>query len=188
MITVNISGLDEIRNKIANINMDSLCYEVAVKLKDEIDKRVHFEGKASDGSQIGEYSEGYMKVRTGNYSENAIKRGKNKGNFKEKKSQAKAEAGVFTRGPRKGQPRPVYNQPNDRKVILALTNHMQQDFAGTPPIPVENGYGIGFTEEFSYNKALWNEKRYGKPIWNLSKEENQLAQDIVSKYVEEINN
>jgi len=187
MITVNISGLEEIRNKIASINMDTLCYEVAIKLKDRINKRVHFEGKASDGSPIGEYSEGYMKVRTGNYPENAIKRGKNKGKFKEKKSQKRAEAGVFTKGPRKGQPRPVYNKPNDRKVILSLTSHMEQDFADTPPIPVQNGYGIGFTEDFSHDKAIWNEERYGKPIWDLTKEENQLAKEIVSKYVDEIN-
>ena len=167
--------------------MDELCYDVANKLKDRIQKRVHTEGKASDGSQIGEYSKGYMKVRTGNYPENAIKRGKNKGTFKEKKSQAKAEAGVFTKGKNKGQPRPVYNRENNRRVILSLSSHMEQDFAETQPVPVQNGYGIGFTEEFNYNKAIWNEERYGKKIWDLTNDEIQLAEDIVNEYIDEIN-
>jgi len=194
MITVNISGFEEIRNKIASIDMDALCCDVAIKLRDKINKRVHEGGLASDGSPIGTYSEGYMKVRTGNYSDAArYKRGANKGNFKEKKSQKKAEAGVFTRGKRKGQPRPVYNRSTDRNVILSLSSEMEQDFADTQPIQIPNGYGIGFSKNdkkgiSNYNKAIWNEKRYGKPIWSLSKEENQLAQDIVKKYVDEINN
>ena len=185
MITVNISGFEEVRNKIASINMNDLCFRVAKGIKEDIHKRVHVEGLASDGSQIGEYSETYMKVRTGNYPENAIKRGKNKGKFQENKS--KGGAGIFTRGARKGQPRPVYNRKDEKKVILSLTSEMEQDFLETQLIPIENGYGIGFSKDFSYDKAIWNEKRYGKTLWALSKEEDKHAHDIVSKYVDEIN-
>jgi len=185
MITVNISGFEEIRNKIASINMDALCFNVASSLKAEVRNRVHVEGKASDGSLIGEYSKGYMKVRTGNYPETAVKRGKNKRNFRAKKTAG--QAGVFTNGPRKGQPRPVYNRGTDRDVVLSLTRQMENDMKATEPIPIKNGFGIGYSNEFNHNKAIWNEKRYGKPIWDLTKEENQLAKDIVNKYVDEIN-
>lgn len=188
MITVNISGLEEIRDKIAGIDMNKLCYNVASSLKEEVRHRVHVEGKASDGSQIGTYSEGYMKVRTGNYPENVIKKGKNKGKFKEKKSEAKSEAGVFTKGPRKGQPRPAYNRKNERTVILSLTRQTENDMDATNPIPLQNGFGIGYSNDFAYNKALWNEERYGKPIWNLTEEENQKVKNIVSGYIDEINN
>ena len=187
MITVNISGFEEIRNKIASIDMDRLCYKIASDLKGEIKHRVHEEGLASDGSKIGTYSKGYIKVRTGNYSDAArYKRGTNKGKFKEKKEK-KGEAGVFTKGPRKGQPRPRYNR-KETDIVLSLTRQMEMDMKATDPIPVQNGFGVGYSNDFNYDKAIWNEKRYGKPIWSLSKEENQLAQDIVKKYVDETNN
>lgn len=176
MITVNISGFEAIRDKIASIDMDKLCHNVASSLKAEVKHRVHVEGKASDGSQIGTYSEGYMKVRTGNFK--AVKN-------RDKKT--KGQAGVFTRGAKKGQSRPVFNRGTDTTVILSLTRQMEKDMDAMNPIPIENGFGIGYSNEFNYKKAVWNEERYGKPIWNLSKEENQLAQDIVSRYVDEIN-
>jgi len=185
MITVNISGLDEIRNKIASIDTNRLCYDVASSLKGEIKHRVHVEGLASYGSKIGQYTEAYMKVRTGNYKETKLKSGKNTGKFREKK--ISGQAGVFTRGPRKGQPRPVYNR-KETDVVLSLTRQMEMDMVATNPIPVENGFGIGYSNEFNYDKAIWNEERYGKPIWDLTKEENELVRNIVSIYVNEINN
>jgi hypothetical protein len=188
MITVNISGFEEIRNKIASIDMDRLCYDVASTLKDKIKHRVHVEGLASDGSPIGTYSKGYMNVRTGNYEETRLKSGKNKGKFREEKSQAKAQAGVFTKGPRKGQSRPVYNRGTKENIVLSLTRQMEKDMDATNPIPIESGYGIGYSNDFNYDKAIWNKARYGKKIWSLTQKENQLAQKIVSKYVNEINN
>jgi len=185
MITVNISGLEEIRNKIANINMDTLCYNVASSLKAEIKNRVHVEGKASDGSQIGEYSKGYMKVRTGNFPGTQYKAWQSKGKFRDKK--AAGQAGVFTKGLRKGQPRPVYNRGTDKAIILSLSRQMEKDMDSTNPIPILGGYGIGYSNDLNHSKAMWNQERYGKPIWELTKEENQLAKEIVSKYVDEIN-
>jgi hypothetical protein len=127
-----------------------------------------------------------MKVRTGNYSDGAkYKRGAKKGKFKEKKSQAKAEAGKITRGPRKGQPRPVYNRANESEVILSLTRQMEKDMDATEPIKIEGGYGIGFNNDFNYDKAVWNDRRYGKPVYDLTDGEEKLMNDIVERYVDE---
>jgi hypothetical protein len=182
MVTFNITGLEELQEKIANFDIDGLVYEVASSLKGDIRHRVHVEGKASDGSKIGDYSKGYMKVHTGNYPETAKKDGSVKGKKK------KGQAGVFTKGPRKGQSRPVYNRQNDKKVILSLTRQMENDMRATEPIKIEGGYGIGYANEDNYNKAVWNEKRYGKKIWDLTAEEVQKVESIVKERVDNFNN
>jgi hypothetical protein len=196
-VTVNISGLDGIRLMLDSIDMNALCLEIANSLKSEIKHRIHEEGKAADGSEIGTYSKGYIKVRTGNYDDikrkngdyysggAKYKRGAKKGDFKEKKSQEKSEAGVFSRGPRKGQPRPVYNRKNENGVILSLTRQMEKDMDATNPIPIEGGYGIGFTNDFNYDKSQWNDKRYGKTVYDLTEKEEQLMNDIIDRYMGE---
>jgi hypothetical protein len=133
-------------------------------LKAEVKYRIHIEGKAEDGSQIGEYSDGYMKFRTGKF-----KNGSNE----------------ISRGKRKGQPRPLgYGKRLEGKnVVLSLSRQMEKDFDATQPVKIEGGYGIGFSNDFNYDKAVWNEKRYGKVIYGISEKERELAEEIVSEYV-----
>ena len=164
-VTIKISGLEEIRNKIASIDMNKLCYNIASSLKGEIKHRVHVEGKASDGSNIGEYSEGYMKVRTDN--------------FKSKK---------IVRGERKGQHRKIYNRNGNKMVVLSLTRQMEMDMSSTNPIPIENGFGIGYNNDLNYKKAKWQEETYNKKIWDLTDRENETVRNIISDYVEKITN
>ena len=165
MITLNISGIDAVMQRLESIDMDMLCFDIASSLKAKVKHRVHVEGKASDGSQIGTYSESYMKVRTNNFKSKAIVRGKNKGN-----------------------PRTVYKRGADTKIILSLTRQMEKDFDATKPIPITNGYGIGYSNSHNYEKARWNEERYGKQIFAPSDSEKALAKEIVSNYVAKINN
>jgi hypothetical protein len=186
MITVNVSGLNEVVSKLNSLDINKLCFEVASTLKAEIKHRVHVKGLASDGSPIGTYSSGYMKVRTGNYPETVITRGKNKGKFRDEKDK-EGQAGYFTKGKNKGKPRPRYNRKSETNVILSLTRQMENDMNATDPIPITNGFGIGYSNEFSYNKAVWNEKRYGKSIWDLTKEEMNVTETIVQQYVDKIN-
>jgi hypothetical protein len=194
MITFNISGLDEVRDKIASIDMDALCYKVASSLNAEIRNRVHVEGKSSDGSPIGKYSKGYMVVRTGSY-------------MNRKLTNSESDSGYFTRGKNSiwdikskkaievkkdkqtnGSMRPKYNRDISRKVVLSLTRQMENDMQATQPIPIEGGYGIGYSNENNYDKAIWQEEKYGKSIWNLSEDEKQLAKEIINEYIDEINN
>ncbi|MDR1762764.1 MAG: hypothetical protein LBR64_02235 [Dysgonamonadaceae bacterium] len=184
MITIQVNGLDELIAKIGSIDMDAITLDVASTLKSEIKHRIHTEGRAADGGLIGTYSAGYMKVRTGNYDETRIKSGKNKGQFREKKTAG--QAGVFTRGTRKGQARPVYNRGNDNRVILSLTRTMEKDMDATHPMKIENGFGIGFTNEANYMKALWNDNRYGRTIYSLTENEKQLVEEVVHNYLEKL--
>ncbi|MDR1221337.1 MAG: hypothetical protein LBL07_00455 [Tannerella sp.] len=182
--------MDEFRDKLAGLDMDALCFEIATSLNGDIRHRVHVDGLAADGSKIGTYSKGYMKVRSGNYDDaerfkrDSKKTGKKAGDFKDKKK--KGGAGVFTKGPRKGQPRPVYNRKDEKDVVLSLTRQMENDMKNTGNIPVEGGYGIGYSNEHNYNKAMWVEETYDKKIWDFTEKEKQTAIDIVNRKVDEI--
>lgn len=180
MINVSINNvIGELADKLKSVNTDDMLYQIVfVNILPVMRHRVHVEGLASDGSSIGTYSEGYIKVRTGNYPETVISKGKNKGQFRDKKS--KGQAGVFTKGKSKGQPRPVYNYPNDSKVILSLTRQMQQDMNA---FKTDNGWGIGYSNELNYNKAIWNETRYGVVIWNLSDKEKDIVRLVSEEYI-----
>jgi hypothetical protein len=174
--------LEEIR-ELKN-NPDPVLRTVALAVLPAMKHRVHVEGKDSGNGNIGTYSPGYMKVRTGNYTDAAKNR---EGKFKNKKSQAKGEAGVFTdrtirlnkktgvfTGDNKaGTARPVYNRTTDSKVILSLTRQMENDMS---VVPSGNGYGIGYLNPDNFKKAGYCEATYGKKILTkLTKEEKDLA-------------
>lgn len=141
--------------------------QVALAVLPELRHRVHVEGKDSAGNQIGTYSPGYMKLRTGNYGNSGkISRGPNKGKLK--------DAGKFTKGlnikvfgtvvedsPKAGLARPNYHRSSDPKVILSLTRQMENDLS---VVETTSGYGIGYLNEFNYQKAIWCEETYKKPI------------------------
>jgi hypothetical protein len=76
-------------------NPDPMLRSVALAVLPEVKKRVHIDGKDSSGGQIGTYSPGYMKLRTGDYENSDRKtKGKNKGDLK--------NAGAYSRGDKKG--------------------------------------------------------------------------------------
>ena len=110
MITIT-TNLDKTFLKISEqlrsaISPDTLLRHVAVNMLPVVRDRIHVEGLDAENTQIGTYSPGYMKVRTGVFATNEIfKKGKNKG--------ATKPTGVFTKGKKKGQPRPQYNRTLD---------------------------------------------------------------------------
>lgn len=179
MINISIPfSVDAVILNLNSIDKDSMLKEIASNVMPMIRMRVHEQGKDSDGSPIGTYSKGYMKVRTGNYPETVITKGKNTGQFRDKKK--KGQAGVFTKGANKGQPRPTYNRSTDSTVILSLTRQMENDMQ---VIKTDNGYGIGYSNQLNYNKAIWNEIRYKKDIWSLSVEELNVMESIAERYI-----
>lgn len=153
-------------------NPDPLLRTVALTVLPEVKSRVHVEGKDSNGNPIGTYSPEYMKLRTGNYGNSKrLVKGKNKGELK--------DAGLITRGDKKGQPRQRYNRTADTKVILSLTRQMENDLS---VLPSGNGYGIGYNNPDNYKKSQYNEETYKKKIWNLTKEEKELAKQTAQQF------
>jgi hypothetical protein len=157
-------------------NPDQMLRTVALAVLPELKKRVHVEGKASDGSQIGTYSPGYMKLRTGNYSNaGRYSKGKNKGKNK--------NAGTFSQGINIGKPRPQYHRSSDPTVILSLTRQMENDES---VMPAGSGYGIGFINSDNFKKSQYNEQTYKKDIWKLTQEERALAIKVAKDYLTDL--
>lgn len=185
MITVSIytEGDINITEKLRQFatpeGQGDLLRFLAVNMLPVVHDRIHVEGKDASGGQIGTYSPGYMKVRTGNYPETVLKSGKNKGNFRTKKTK-EGQAGVFTKGDHKGEPRPRYNRDSSTKVILSLTKEMELDFS---VIADNNKYGLGFKNEHNFNKSQWVESTYKKKIFSLTPDEQELTLELAKKYI-----
>lgn len=146
-------------------NPETFLRPLCLDLIDLMTKRIHIDGIASDGAAIGTYSPAYMKVRTGNYGNSArATRGANKGTLK--------NAGVISRGPNKGQPRPRYNRSGDTKVIVSLTRQLESNWA---VIATPKGFGIGFLNPFNFQKARWVEAQKKKEIFFLTPGERDYA-------------
>jgi len=152
-----------------------LFREVVLDLIPMIHDRIHQKGLAADGTEIGVYSDSYMKVRTGNYgNSDKISRGANKGKSK--------NAGTATRGSSKGTSRAQYHRDSDTSVILSLTRQMENDYA---VMPGELGWGIGFNNSHNFDKANWNDERYGKKVYDLTEEELDHAIKLTEELITE---
>ena len=169
-ITTNLNEvLADLDERILRVDMRRIGRIAASNVVSEIKQRIHVEGKAADGSQIGTYSEGYMKVRTDNFQSKTVNRGKDK-----------------------GKTRTLYKRSNDKKVIASLTRDLENRMT---VIPLHNGAGIGWhnlppsfdkvpspkKHVTDYDKTFYVEATYGKEIWSFSEKE----KDIIRKTVDD---
>lgn len=184
------SNIEEIiREKVARIrelqnNPDPVLRYVALTVIGDYKHRIHVEGLAADGSQIGTYSPGYMKLRTGQYN-----------------NANKTDAGFFTKGSRaiysvktkkpikvkktegvtQGSSRPQYHFTSDPKVILVLTGQLENDEV---VVQTSRGYGIGCNSPTNYQKAIWCEETYHKKIFTgITEAEMKKATDAANTFV-----
>lgn len=149
---------------------DQIMRQVATTLLAQVHDRVHEKGLNAAGEPIGTYSREYMKVRTGDFGNSArVSRGKNKGKTK--------DAGTFTRGKKKGQPRPQYNRTSDTTVVASLTRQMENDFK---VVATDAGYGLGFSNEDNFKKSQYVEATYKQKIFDLTAAETELAVQIAT--------
>lgn len=126
--------IDKLKDK------DYLLRPVAIELLPLMTRRIHQEGGASDGSQIGTYSSSYLRERERNYG-----------------------------------------RSGDRKVIVALTSQLENDWA---VLATDRGYGVGFNNAFNLQKARWVEQMK-KPFLALTIEEQKFVNE---RFQELVNN
>lgn len=167
-------------------NPEPLMRIIVVGLVGEVRKRIHVEGKKADGSDIGKYSNAYLKLRSGDYANadrfsKGVNKGQNKnsGVFTDRTIRLNKQTGVFSGEEKVGKERPNYNRGTDPKIILSLTRQMEKDFVA---IAENNEYGLGFTNMHNFDKATWNEERY-KGVYDLSERELELANSVVEDYI-----
>jgi hypothetical protein len=167
-------------------NTEPYMRAVVLVLAGEVRQRIHVDGKKANGSEIGKYSSGYLKLRSGDYANSekhtkGAKKGQNKnaGTFTDRTIRLNKQTGVFTGEDKVGKERPNYNRGSDPKVILSLTRQMEQDFV---PIAEGDTYGLGFNNPHNFDKATWNEERY-KGVYDLSEDEIKIAEDTITDYI-----
>ena len=170
MLTLH-SNLQSVFNNLANkVNNLSTSPEIiqsaAEGVLEDVRKRIHADGQDAEGGAIGNYTPGYMCVRTGVFKRDGLtyKSGKNKGQ--------PVTTGVFTKGRDKGQTRPQYGLGNDTKITLTLTGGMRDDLSVQPS---GNGFGIGFSSTDYSGRAVWLEEKYSKTIYALTENEKATA-------------
>lgn len=156
-----------------------LLRPVAIEVLPMMTERIHKEGKASDGGQIGTYSKGYLALRSGQF--------KNTQTFKKgaKKGQQKNAGFITKRGGENIESfkikREQYNRGSDPKIIVSLTRQLENNWS---VLETPNGYGIGFTNPFNADKLRWVEEMKDKVISNLTTEEIDYAFDRINELVE----
>ena len=176
---VAASLVGKIKAMEANVN-DRLLRLIAQSTLTDMKKRIHEHGEKADGSQIGEYSNAYMKIREGNFKNSEkFKKGKKKGEIK--------NAGVFTKGENKGSKRINYNRGDSRKIIFSLSGNMENQFV---VIPTQKGYGLGWLDDKNPKKAEGLQfgnsklKDFGI-VYQLTEKEKQSIQPIIKNFLKE---
>lgn len=170
-------------------NIDPVMRTVAIAVLAEMKDRVHTQGKDSSGNQIGTYSPGYMKLRTGDYKNSGRNvKGKNKGQLKDTGTFTKGkvvfeQAGFAIEENLKGKARPAYHRSSDPKVIISLTRQMENDES---VVATGTGYGIGFLNHDNFLKVGYVEETYNKKILTkLTTEEVALAKKTAEEFLPE---
>lgn len=176
----------QIKKKLGGMTNEVILRPVMAGVLDLLKTRIHIDGKASSGQQIGTYSAGYMKVRTGNFlNAEKFKKGKkagklkNSGTFTDAVIRLDKKTGVFTGEDKVGKKRPNYNRSSDPKVIISLTRQLENDYA---IVPTPKGYAIGFKNPHNFDKSQWVQLTYKKRIFDLTKGE----QEYVTNYVRDL--
>lgn len=71
------------------------------------------------------------------------------------------------------------NRGRDSKIILSLTRQMEQDFI---PVADNDEYGLGFNNDINFDKATWMENKFPN-TYNLSEEETEMAEQVITDYL-----
>lgn len=188
-VTVTSNAGDEFKKitlSMIGLSDNEIFRPLMFDLIDMMKERIHRNGQASDESQIGTYSPGYMAVRTGIFATNeTFKSGPRKGQNK--------PTGVFTKGKNKGAKRPQYKRDGSTKIIVSLTRQLENSWI---LIATDDGYDIGFsdgenkdpTKKFktSYEKARLVEEVKGKVIFDLSPTELDYIDKFIDKKIEDL--
>jgi len=71
------------------------------------------------------------------------------------------------------------NYPMSRKVILQATSQMVNDYKFL--VLPDGNYGSGFSNDANYDKSIWVEKTYKKPIFELTDSEDKKMEVLLEK-------
>lgn len=200
MISIRIDigkTISKYQNVISAIqDKDKMLRSCAAGVLPVMKDRIHVKGLDSQEKPIGTYSEGYMKVRTGNFA-NARAKSTSKNIRKDQfENKFYSGAGFYTRGKNavyniksrkavktKASLRKAYNRSNDTKKIYSLTRQMENDFSVQA---TDKGNGLGFNNPYNAQKAEWVQEQDKKTVYNTTEKERKLAVEIAVGYIKRI--
>ena len=191
-ININTDGLATIAQNLHELLPGSAAYThvmraAAANMLAKVKQRIHQQGQAGDGSDIGAYSVKpiYISAVTG--------AGKGLSN-----ATGKTGKSVFGSGKKKGEPHTSqyfaggYNQfkttvglNETGKVNLVLTGELSKRLLVLGE-PGTSGYGLGWQDEELTKRAQALELKYGKKIWALTEEEKKEMIEEVSSQAKKI--
>lgn len=153
--------------------LSNIMRTVATSMLGVVKNRIHEEGLAANGTQIGQYN------ATNPLYVNPLKaprafpvKGKTgKVRFKSTGAPHKTRFFESYKAFRQQVGRPV------DKVNLSLSGQLNSQFV---VIATDKGYGLGWNNEEMPLRARGLEKKYAKVIWGLTENENKLATEIAA--------
>lgn len=173
--------INDVSDKIGHIPLSEITIQVADYLKASNIERIHEEGKAVNGSNIGRYD------TTRELYINPKKAVRNIGQPKGKNGQTKFKNGKPHKTVYNRNYKDYRNKAGRRidKVDLNLTGKLQSEFNF---VAVKNKADLGFTTEYGGTISEALEDKYNKKIWGVSKEdERQIKNIVVEAIVNKLN-
>lgn len=161
--------ISRISGKLRDIQPGGAVYDTAMRTAADTQHqattdRIHTNGIASDGSDIGQYSTTPMYINPKNSPSTFQPVGKT-GRDTFIKSGKPHLTRYFDQGYRAY--REEIGLPSD-KVVLTLRGDLRD---GLSIIPTAGGYGLGWTDEALYDLSQTLEAKYAKPIWSATEDE-----------------
>jgi hypothetical protein len=160
--------------------LDNAIKTGALTVMADMKARIHEEGKAADGSDIGTYSTKPIYVNPANSPRKFPTVGK-------------TGKSIFTSGEKKGQKhktkyfaegysdfKTTIGRNEIGKVNLFLTGGLSNGFT---LIETEKGFGLGFINDELVKRSLALEVKYGKEIWAVSEPEAEVLVKAVQNAI-----
>ena len=164
------------------VNNDSLLRAVATTLLGDVKTRIHEQGKAADGGLIGSYSRKpmYVSVKAnpgksmgrpiGKTGRSKFKGGEKAGQDHTSRYFADGYSGYKT----------AIGRNELGSVNLSLSGQQNSQFT---VIDTANGIGLGWPNTEMFKRALAQEKKYGKQIYALTKQEREKTAVIAHSFL-----
>jgi len=178
---INTGNLDTLLTKMENVLSKGAIYDKAIRtastnMLGDFVQRIHVDGKASDGTEIGKYGTKPIYINPINSPQKFKPEGKTGKTTFEKTGQPH-KTKYFDGGYKAF--RETVGQVSD-KVVLTLSGGLQNQLS---VIPTDNGYGLGWQNEEMFKRANALEIKYGKQIWFPTEEEQTYASGTVDKII-----
>lgn len=180
---VTFGAIDKLIKSLEEIAPGNERFDANMRLASESVRglmltRIHEDGKAADGSQIGTYSTKPMYANPETTPGATFTPEGKTGRRVFESTGANHKTKYFDTG-YKGLRNAIGKQSDS--VNLNMSGIMQNTFM---TMPTQDGYGLGWESDEMLNRARALEVKYGRPIWALTAEESAALTDVLKEKIQ----